>query len=90
MPGPRGGMLKRNRKLTSLADEIRGIAYLSPWAALRLHEIARKVEKMERTLDEIVDDARQDEVLRAQALVENAGANILPFRIVRKEKDCTF
>lgn len=90
MPGPRGGVSERGTVVMKLADEIRGIAFLIPWHAARLYGIAREVDKMQRMLDEIVEDARQDEGLRAQVLAKNASANILPFRIVRKEKDCTF
>lgn len=51
-----------------LADEIRGIAYLVPSAAARLHEIAREVEKLQWTLDEIVADAQEDERLKHASL----------------------
>lgn len=64
----------------ALADRIRALSLQAPWLTAQLWDIAGEVQKMERTLNEIVTDAQQDEILRKHALADSEANKVLPFR----------
>jgi NTP pyrophosphatase (non-canonical NTP hydrolase) len=76
--------------MTYLADRIRGLAFMAPWIRAELYEIANQVQAVERALDEIVENDRQDEKLRAEIQNGVFAPNVISFRSMRKEKNFTF
>jgi hypothetical protein len=63
---------------------------MAPWLAPDLTVIANQVQAVERALDEIVENDRQDESLRAQVRAGAVAPNVVPLRPKPATKSPTF
>ena len=76
--------------MTYLADRIRGLVFMAPRVSGELIEIANQVQAVERALDEIVENDRQDERLRAEIRAGALSPSVIPFASKPAAKNPTF
>ena len=66
--------------LTSIANEL---SIANPRLSIHLRTLSIEAWRMERTLDEIIGDAAENERIRAAVLTGEAPSNVVPLAFMR-------